>query len=137
MILYVVDPDSPTPRRLEIAKPEVFFGKHDACDVVLASPKVSRRHARLVEQGGQVLVEDLKSTNGTFLDGNPVSGLQPVDGGVIQIGDFQVRIEASAAKADGVAEASKAPAAVAPAAVESDQPKQPAKEEKHAAEDKK
>jgi pilus assembly protein CpaF len=94
MILHVVDPGSPKPRRVEIPKPEVFFGKHAGCDVVLASPKVSRKHARVVERNGSYLIEDLKSTNGTYVGGTPVSGLQPVrDGDVIQIGEFEVRIE--------------------------------------------
>ena len=105
MILLVSDPKNPEPRRVEIPKSEVFLGKHSDCDVVLASPKVSRRHARLVEENGGLLVEDLKSTNGTYLGGAPVSGLQPIRAGdVIQIGDFEVRVE--------IAEVKKAMAAV-------------------------
>ena len=115
MILLVSDAKNPEPRRVEIPKSEVFLGKHSDCDVVLASPKVSRRHARLVEQNGGFLVEDLKSTNGTSVNGEPVTGERKIAAGdVIGIGDVTVRIEpAPAAK----------PAPRPPAAEESDEVK--------------
>src|SRR5207244_2179930 len=91
----------------EVAKSEALLGKSPECDVVLPGAKISRRHARLVERDDGFFVEDLKSTNGTYLAGAPVSGLQPVRGEVIRIGDFELRLEkgeakpAPAAKADG------------------------------------
>ena len=97
MIVLLSDPQSPDPRRLEIAKTEVIIGKHADCDVVLSSPKVSRRHARILERDGSLLVEDLKSTNGTFLNDHALNGVVPVAAGdVIRIADFTIRVERSA-----------------------------------------
>src|SRR5204862_8135869 len=67
MIVLLKDPDSLAPRRLPIEKPEIVLGKSADCDVVLSSPKVSRRHARIAVRDGGLVIEDLKSTNGTFV----------------------------------------------------------------------
>ena len=49
--------------------------------------KVSRRHARIIREGSQFYIEDLGSTNGTYLDRGKVSGPTPVPLGVpIRIG---------------------------------------------------
>jgi pSer/pThr/pTyr-binding forkhead associated (FHA) protein len=54
----------------------------EGCDVLLADPEVSRRHARIVLTGAGAEVEDLGSTNGTFVNGRRITGrtaLQPGD----------------------------------------------------------
>lgn len=58
--------------------------------VVLDSPTVSRRHARLVVDDGQdAIIEDLGSKNGTFLNNENVTSPQPVrDGDRIRVGSF-------------------------------------------------
>jgi pilus assembly protein CpaF len=94
MILLVSEPSSSEPRRLEVDKPAVLFGKHAECDVVLQSSKVSRRHARLTQRNGGLVIEDLESTNGTSVNGEPVTGERKIGpGDVIAIGDVTVRIE--------------------------------------------
>jgi len=64
------------------------------CDgLVLADPGVSRRHARLTVDGGQVQVQDLGSKNGTLLNGRPVTdpvGLGPGD--LMVLGGTEVRL---------------------------------------------
>ena len=52
---------------------EVIIGRSSTCDVVLDDKTVSARHARLAYHHGQWWVEDLGSTNGTFLNEEPVS----------------------------------------------------------------
>ncbi len=47
----------------------VVLGRDPSAGVVLADEEVSRRHASLTLEGGRVLVEDLGSTNGTFVNG--------------------------------------------------------------------
>jgi len=44
----------------------------EGTDVLLPDPTVSRRHAQVTVEGGQLIVEDLGSTNGTFVGGRPV-----------------------------------------------------------------
>lgn len=49
------------------------IGRAGGADVVVRDPEVSRRHARLESEQGVVYVEDLKSSNGTFLNGRRVT----------------------------------------------------------------
>lgn len=59
------------------------IGRSDSNDVVLASPQVSRQHAKLNRIGDKIYVQDLGSANGTFVNGERISteavGLQPLD----------------------------------------------------------
>jgi pSer/pThr/pTyr-binding forkhead associated (FHA) protein len=48
---------------------EMTIGRSADCDQVIDLPVVSSRHARLVRRGGQIFIEDLKSSNGTFVGG--------------------------------------------------------------------
>jgi len=50
----------------------ITLGRAPECDIVLAGARVSREHARLRRAGRQVLLEDLRSTNGTYLNGERV-----------------------------------------------------------------
>jgi len=66
---------------------EVVVGRAPACTVVLDDGFASQRHARFLVRDGVVYVEDLRSTNGTLLDGRPVQGAVPVaPGSRVQIG---------------------------------------------------
>src|SRR5262245_50051344 len=81
-------------RTVEVARDESVFGKHSTSDVVLPDPKVSRRHARLVVEGGKLFLEDLGSTNGTTLGGRPVTSrvaVSPDD--EIAIGPYRIHAE--------------------------------------------
>lgn len=54
-------------RTIALAGPEVTIGRADECEVVVAHAKLSRRHA-VLRLGPPVTVQDLGSTNGTFLN---------------------------------------------------------------------
>jgi pilus assembly protein CpaF len=94
MIVLLKDPDSLAPRRLPIEKPEIVLGKSADCDVVLSSPKVSRRHARIAVHDGGLMIEDLKSTNGTFVNGQALSGASPLgENDEVRIADFLLQVQ--------------------------------------------
>lgn len=57
-----------------LEKTEIYLGRDLSNDVVVNDPEVSRRHARLVLTGNTYAMEDLGSTNGTFLRGQRLSG---------------------------------------------------------------
>jgi predicted component of type VI protein secretion system len=60
-------------RELVIAEgQEIILGRVGEVDVVLAEDMVSRRHARLAVERGQMLIEDFESTNGTFVNGEKI-----------------------------------------------------------------
>jgi pSer/pThr/pTyr-binding forkhead associated (FHA) protein len=58
------------------------IGRDPSVTLALEDDEVSRRHVRISQQGGQAVVEDLGSTNGTFVNEQPIEGprtLQPGD----------------------------------------------------------
>jgi pSer/pThr/pTyr-binding forkhead associated (FHA) protein len=70
-----------------LADQQITIGRADDATLVLADDYASTRHARLFPQDGQWLVEDLGSTNGTYLDRQKVTEPTPVPIGVpIRIG---------------------------------------------------
>src|SRR5260370_3444119 len=80
----------------------MLVGRDAACDVVLLSKDVSRRHARFFVRGGELLVEDLGSQNGVYLSGARVTRATQVPWGAsLEIGDVQVAV-AGAATVEGV-----------------------------------
>ena len=66
------------------------MGRGDQAEIRLEDPFASSRHARLVRQGGIVVLEDLGSTNGTYLNEELLSGPQPLHAGDrVRIGDSE------------------------------------------------
>lgn len=75
------------------ARDVLVIGRGPAADLPVSAPRASRRHARIAPDGaGGHCLEDLGSTNGTLLDGDPASGdgLPLRDGGVIQVGECRI-----------------------------------------------
>ena len=83
----VLQDGSPSGKELELTQPEMVIGRDASADVVIDSPEVSRRHVRVISANGHVQVEDLGSSNGTFVNGVRLTTshtLQPGD--VVQLG---------------------------------------------------
>ncbi|MFH0963446.1 MAG: SpoIIE family protein phosphatase [Planctomycetota bacterium] len=74
-------------RELPLAESSVI-GRQSDCDVVLAEESVSRRHARVFLENGKHFVEDLGSTNGTFVNGKLVERSELHDQDVLATGNF-------------------------------------------------
>ncbi len=72
MIEVVQGPKKGTTYRFD--HDELIVGRLSYCDIVIDQKNVSRQHARFVCSGGEFFVEDLNSTNGTFLNGKRLSG---------------------------------------------------------------
>ncbi|MBN1145831.1 MAG: FHA domain-containing protein [Anaerolineales bacterium] len=58
----------------ELTQGELTIGRDISNNIVINDPEVSRRHARLTAQAGAYVIEDLGSTNGTFVDGQRLIG---------------------------------------------------------------
>jgi pSer/pThr/pTyr-binding forkhead associated (FHA) protein len=70
-----------------LADQQITIGRANDATLVLSDDYASSRHARLFPQNGQWIVEDLGSTNGTYLDRQKVTQPTPVPAGVpIRIG---------------------------------------------------
>lgn len=85
----------PDGSRVQIGEEPVSIGRLPECDVVLADPNVSRRHAEVRRQGNGFVVVDLGSTNGTRVNGAGVKERRLVDGDEIIVGGTKIRFEAS------------------------------------------
>ncbi len=53
---------------------EMVIGRIPGCDHVIDLPMITSRHARLFREGDRILIEDLRSSNGTFVNGTRVEG---------------------------------------------------------------
>ena len=66
--------------------------------IVVDDPFASAEHAVLTFRGRSWYLEDLGSTNGTYINGRPVAGVAPIGfGDELQIGEVRMRLERSLA----------------------------------------
>lgn len=63
-------------RQYHLDHERTVLGRHPNCEFVLESGVVSRQHAQILESHGTYYVEDLRSRNGTFVNGEMISGRQ-------------------------------------------------------------
>ena len=72
----------------------LVLGRGDAAEIRLEDPFASSRHARVYEQAGIVVLEDLGSTNGTYLNEELLDGPRPLHpGDRVRIGDSELTFE--------------------------------------------
>ena len=70
------------------------LGRNPSNDIQLPFPSVSREHARLSVSGKQGSIKDLKSNNGTFLNGKIVADKMNLQNGdIIRISNFEMKFE--------------------------------------------
>ncbi|MDX1435768.1 MAG: FHA domain-containing protein [Anaerolineales bacterium] len=86
----LVQQAGPSPgKAFSLNKSEIYLGRDINNDIIISDAEVSRKHARLVLlQSGEYQLEDLGSTNGTYIDGQRITGphlLYP--GETIMLGD--------------------------------------------------
>ena len=78
-------------RRLEFDKPEITIGRVQGNDIVIGKGNVSKRHARLVVRQGKYIIVDLKSTNGTYVNGRRItSPLVIEESDLVFVGDYKL-----------------------------------------------
>jgi serine phosphatase RsbU (regulator of sigma subunit)/pSer/pThr/pTyr-binding forkhead associated (FHA) protein len=72
--------------KLEVGTEAVRIGRDPGCDLVVQEATVSRRHVRLFWDGGELAVEDLNSSGGTFLNGLKIQRAVIRPGDVLRLG---------------------------------------------------
>jgi len=81
------------PRRLNLKSFPATVGRHPDCTLQLNVDRVSRLHARFSEQEDALVLEDLGSTNGTFINHERIEAPMPVKvGDVIHLADHEFRL---------------------------------------------
>jgi pilus assembly protein CpaF len=111
MFTIIIQEKGGEQRRMVFNKLEVTIGRVQGNDIVLPKGNVSKRHARIVLKDGKFIIVDLKSTNGTYVNGRKItSPLVVKDSDKIYIGDFIVGVdEAANAEGDGPSETTTSP----------------------------
>src|ERR1700756_5317952 len=106
MFAIIISEKGGAERKESFDKSEINVGRVQGNDLMLPKGNVSKRHARLLYRDGRFIVTDLKSTNGTYVNGRKIAQATIVrEGDKIYIGDFVLRIESlssSGAAASGV-----------------------------------
>lgn len=74
---------------------EIVVGRSSELDMVLVEDMVSRRHAKLTVTGDQIFIQDLGSTNGTFVNGEKIKRARLQEGDRILIGTSIIKLVAS------------------------------------------
>jgi len=94
MATLLVRDDAGGERRVELAPTPFRIGKKAGANhLVLDRPNVSREHCVLFEQDGALIVRDLQSRNGTYVNGRRVLGQVPLpESGVIRVGPFSMTL---------------------------------------------
>ena len=70
----------------------VLVGRRAECHVRTRNPTVGRQHARFCWDGGRLTLDDLQSSNGTFVDGERVTRRVLAPGELVTCGTFEVRV---------------------------------------------
>jgi pSer/pThr/pTyr-binding forkhead associated (FHA) protein len=74
---------------------QIVIGRSSDLDMVLVEDMVSRKHARIAMQGDQVFIEDLGSTNGTFVNGEKIKRARLKEGDRVLIGTSILKLIAA------------------------------------------
>src|SRR5262245_6158473 len=100
MIKLTITEKGGEPKALSFDKEEVSIGRVSGNDIVLPKGNVSKRHTRLSLRQGQIEIADLKSTNGTYVNGRKIAEPMILSGtDRVYVGDFLITIEGEAAEA--------------------------------------
>ncbi len=82
--------DGDTPQTHTFAAGEVIIGRTEECQIILQDPSISRKHAKVVVDQTGVRVLDLKSKNGTKLNGTQIMEAVLKNGDRLHLGKFQI-----------------------------------------------
>lgn len=88
--LVVFESDGQTSTHV-LSKREVLLGRSDTCDLQLIDLSVSREHARISRRKGSWIIRDLRSVNGTYLNGKRIAEEALESGDEIVLGIYRLR----------------------------------------------
>jgi S-DNA-T family DNA segregation ATPase FtsK/SpoIIIE len=89
-LVIVAGPDTGT--SVVIKDPVTVIGRDEDCQVVLDDPRVSGQHAMVYFASGEFRVRDLNSTNGSLLNGSPLTEFAYQDGDDLRVGKTVARL---------------------------------------------
>src|SRR5437763_14227282 len=94
MFAIIISEKGGAERKESFDKNEINVGRVQGNDLMLPKGNVSKHHARLLYRDGRFIVTDLKSTNGTYVNGRKIAQATIVrEGDKIYIGDFVLKLD--------------------------------------------
>ncbi|MFZ2387347.1 MAG: FHA domain-containing protein [Polaromonas sp.] len=110
----IVSLDGVVMKEVQLTKDRTSLGRRPYNDIVIDNLAVSGEHAVLQLSGHEVYIEDLNSTNGTYVNGKTVKKQLLQNGDVVEIGKYKIQYANEAGQADAARRTgSAAPAATA------------------------
>ncbi|MCO4772791.1 MAG: GGDEF domain-containing protein [Deltaproteobacteria bacterium] len=97
-LTMISDPNPGRRVSIDLRNRAVFLGRDETCEFTIDDPSVSRRHARIYreQRAGEspaIIVQDLGSTNGSYVNDHPTDRARLHSGDAIFLGDVELRFE--------------------------------------------
>jgi predicted component of type VI protein secretion system len=108
-------------RSFSVTRDMTVIGRREDCDLRIPLGDVSRKHCRLIKDDGTLRIEDLGSSNGTFINGERVQQAELTAGDTLQVGPVVFVAQVDGQPEDDALQPVIAAAAVPEAAVEGDE----------------
>jgi len=93
MLKLVANPTSPGTREFPLGPGTNYAGRGYSNDVKIEDPSVSTNHAQIIVENGRVIIKDLGSMNGTYINGMPVTEAVIHPGESIRLGAVELLFE--------------------------------------------
>ncbi|MEO7954601.1 MAG: FHA domain-containing protein [Polaromonas sp.] len=113
----IVSLDGVVIKEVQLSKDRTSLGRRPYNDIVIDNLAVSGEHAVLQMSGSEIYVEDLNSTNGTYVNGKTVKKQLLKNGDFVEIGKYSIQYVSEAGTAEPEPEPARAAAAAAPGGV--------------------
>jgi len=108
MAKLVILSEGMTGRTHELTVDKTTVGRVEDNTLQISEASVSSYHAEILLRGNEIVIKDLNSTNGTFINGEQITGEAPLKAGqILRLGKIELRLETAAS---GAAAAAKKPA---------------------------
>ena len=90
---FFVRPANGSEKSFPMKSMSMTVGRSDSCEIPVKDGSVSGRHAELCKERGKIIVRDLNSSNGVYVNGKKVEEAELADGDVLKLGQTTIRVE--------------------------------------------
>src|ERR1700739_4269648 len=101
MAKLVILSEGMTGRSLELTVEKTTIGRVEDNTFPIVDTSVSSHHCEILLRGSDIVIRDLGSTNGTFIEGEKISEGVLKPGQILRVGQIQLRLEAASAAVPG------------------------------------
>ncbi|MCK5335377.1 MAG: FHA domain-containing protein [Gammaproteobacteria bacterium] len=107
MLKLTISQDSKIKSEFEITTNTTTLGRHDNNDICIDNLSVSSRHAQILKVDDECFIEDLNSSNGTYVNGNLIKKYALKSGDKIKIGKYEIKFQDDAVVASSAPQESE------------------------------